>query len=272
MNLEILCDGIHLQPEIREAVFKYYHSDDFRQTANVLDGLKSMETEAAARVRLKKIFKTDERQIKMLTCMLVCAAEQHAWYEQKNISDDIFFATMRCFTRFIGECKKRTGAYAFDREWWTARQISGELFRIGELEYEKLYENKKPAIGIHIPSDAVLTKENCDQSIADAKRFFTEHFPEFSAADYICNSWLLAPELEGLLPEDSRILGFQKRFVIRAVDYSEPEYIEWVFQTRSRQVEDFPEGSTLQRNMKRYLLNGGKIGNGMGVLRREDIG
>lgn len=267
MNLETLCGGIDLQPEIREKVFQYYHSDDFCQTTNLLDGLANMETESFTRAQLKQIFQTDERQVKMLTCMLVCAVRQHAWYAEKGIPDTIFFDTMRCFTRFIGECKKIAGAYAFDREWWTARQLSGVLFRIGELEFEKIYEGKKPLISIHIPSDSILTKERCDQSFADAECFFAEYFPEFPAAEYVCNSWLLAPELEDLLPEDSRILAFQKRFLIREVEYSEEEYIEWVFKTRSRRIADFPEKSTLQKNMKRYLLDGGKIGNGMGVLR-----
>ena len=65
-----------------------------------------METEAAAREKLKRLFGEDEKQIKMLTCMLVCAAKQYTWYKKTGISDDIFYATMRCFTRFVKECKR----------------------------------------------------------------------------------------------------------------------------------------------------------------------
>lgn len=174
---------------------------------------------------------------------------------------------MRCFTRFIAECETITKTPAFDREWWTARQVAMTLFRIGELEYEMLHENNVPVISMHIPSDSILTAENCDKSIEMAKRFFTEHFPEFEKSDYICDSWLLAPELSALLPENSHILAFQKRFHIQKVDYSGTEYVEWVFKTRGQCIADFPEQSTLQKNMKKHLLNGGKIGNGVGVLK-----
>ncbi|MDE7299937.1 MAG: acyltransferase domain-containing protein [Lachnospiraceae bacterium] len=276
--MKMLCNGIDLQQGIQNEVMEYYRSEHFRRIRNIADGLKRMESEAAARAELTKFFGEDEKRVKMLTCMLSCAAEQYQWYEKKGISETIFWDTMRCFTRFIGECRKITGIDAFDREWWTARQVSGTLFRIGTLEYEMQYcgqtcdmhrdiqEESEPQISIHIPSDADLTPDCCDRSIADATIFFERHFPEFRSADYICHSWLLAPELTGLLPEASRILAFQKRFSIRRVDYSESEFIEWVFKTRNVETADLPEQTTLQKNMKRHLLNGGKIGSGFGVL------
>lgn len=268
MNLKTLCEGIALPKEIQDKVLAYSQSSAFGAAKNIIGGLKSMETEAATRAALKQILGEDEGQIKMLACMLVCAAEQHAWYQEHAIPDSIFWATMRCFTRFIAECEASTKSLAFDREWWTPRQISGTLFRIGELEYEMLRENGAAVIGMHIPSDCDLSSQNCDRSIAQANRFFATHFPEFSGVDYICNSWLLAPELSALLPENSRILAFQKRFRIQKVDYSETEYIEWVFKTKERFVAGFPEQSTLQKNMKKHLLDGGKIGSGSGVLKR----
>lgn len=267
MDLKTLCEGIALRPELQNEVLAYCQSTAFADARKIIGGLKSMETEAATRKKLKQILGNDEKQIKLLTCMLMCAAEQHAWYLEKSIPDSVFWATMRCFTRFIAECKKITGSFAFDREWWTARQVSGTLFRIGELEYEMLHGDRKPAISMHIPSDAVLTAENCDRSVAEAKHFFAAHFPEYAGADYICDSWLLSPELSALLPENSHILAFQKRFMIQRVDYSGDEYAEWVFKTRGQCITDFPEQTTLQKNMKKHLLDGGKIGSGFGVLK-----
>lgn len=266
MDLETLCHGIELPQKLQQEVLEFYRCETFSYAKNHISSLKDMKTEAAARKELKRLLKEDEKQIKMLTCMLVCAAEQYTWYKEERISDSIFWDTMRCFTRFIRECEKITGICAFDREWWTARQLSGILFRIGELEYEMTKEQSMPVISIHIPSDSILTKERCDQSIADAQKFFAAHFPEYSDTEYICESWLLAPELSLLLPETSHILAFQKRFFLRDVDYSGMEYVEWVFKTRDTNIADFPEESTLQKNMKRYLLSGGKIGSGFGIL------
>lgn len=290
MNIEKLCSGIRLQQEIKTEILRYSQTEDFQKILPIADGLKNMETEAGARSALRQLSGQDKKQIKMLACMLACAADLYSWYEQKGISDTIYWDTMGCFTRFIEECRERTGEYAFDREWWTARQVSGRLFRIGELEYERKHikagrnslqssqsgacgnERKqtkdRPVISVHIPSDAVFDPVSCDKSIDRSRQFFAEYFPEWKKADYICNSWLLSPELKKLLPEGSHILNFQSRFQILKTDDSDREFIRWVFQTESSSISDFPENSTLQKNIKRHLLNGGTIGSGYGVLGR----
>lgn len=268
MDLFTLCERIHLPGEIREKVMDYYRTADFGPTESLREGLKSRDTEARARRELEEILEPDPGKIKMLTYMLLCGADLYHWYEEKGISEQIFFDTMGCFSRFIEECRVITGAYAFDREWWTGRQISGNLFRIGELEYEMIDDGKK-RVSIHIPSDAVLTREKCDASMEAAESFFAKYFPDYQDKDYVCHSWLLAPELKVLLPEDSHILDFQRRFRIQEVDYQGQEYAEWVFKTRNVRVEDFPENTRLQKNMKKYLQGGGKIANGFGVWIRS---
>ena len=265
MELGQLCDGIHLQEEIRREVESFYRSPGFDSLVPLMEGLKRMETEEQTREELGRRLGEDPKKIGMLTCMLACAADQHKWYQEKGISDRVFFDTMGCFTRFIEECREITGSPAFDREWWTARQISGELFRIGTLEYEMKNNGGRPVISMHIPSDAVLTAGSCDSSVGEARIFFAEHFPEYGDRDYICHSWLLAPELKQLLPENSRILAFQRKFRMIEVNYQEDDYIQWVFKTRGIPTADLPEKTLLQRNMKRYLLEGGKVGEGLGI-------
>lgn len=266
MNLITLCDKINLQKEVREKVINYYQTDCFTRIYPFISGLKDMKTESSSRKELTRLLGKDPQKIKMLTCMLVCAMELYPWCQEKGISETIFFDTMRCFTRFIEECKQMTGQYAFDREWWTPRQVSGILFRIGELEYEMINAESTPAISIHIPSDSILTSQRCDASLESAKEFFAKYFPEYHSRDYVCHSWLLAPELCDLLLPDSNIIAFQNRFNIQRVDYLDTEYIEWVFKVKNVSLADLPENTSLQKNMKRHLLNGGKIGAGYGVL------
>ena len=73
-------------------------------------------------------------------------------------------------------------------------------------------------------------------------------------------------KLLGMLSQDSKIIAFQHRFKLQDVDYSDTDYIEWVFKTRDVPIADLPEDTGLQRNMKRHLLNGGTIGTGYGIL------
>jgi hypothetical protein len=96
---------------------------------------------------------------------------------------------------------------------------------------------------------------------------FRAHFPEYAEGKTFCYSWLLSPALEKLLPETSKILGFQRRFDVLYVNEDEDGYKQWVFKTIDLPPERFPENTTLQRNMKAYVLAGGKIGEAFGILR-----
>lgn len=202
----------------------------------------------------------------MLACQLEAAAICCDRYMALGVSEQLMVDTMKCFARFLGETKTMTGVDKFDREWWTWRQISGRLFRIGELEYERLPETKE--ISLHIPSDAVFTPENVDVSLAEAKAFFRRFFPEYADSDYVCHSWLLAPKLQELLPESSNIVQFQKRFQISHVEPDNRDYIGWLFRVKfDTPVEDLPEHTTLQKKTKQLILSGGNIGEAGGKIR-----
>ena len=114
----------------------------------------------------------------------------------------------------LGEDTQMTGRLYFDRYWWTTRQAGCHLFRIGELEYEMKHIDDSIVIGIHIPSDADFSPSKVDDSITNARRFFSKYYPELSDTEYRCHSWLLDHHLRGMLNNDSNILYFQNLFEI----------------------------------------------------------
>lgn len=167
----------------------------------------------------------------------------------------------------MSECVRRTGSPDFDRGWWTYRQLSLQLFRLGELEYELREYDGLPAAAIHIPSDADLSPEAVDRSLTEADIFFRSHFGPRVA--YTCRSWLLSPSLIPLLGENSNILSFQRRFDIKSRDLESREFVQWLFYTSpDTPVELFEERTSLQRAVKGMLLAGGSLGSAFGVLRR----
>lgn len=218
---------------------------------------------------LKELLGPDENGFKMLLCMLKAAACSYEKYKMQRISDKIFTDTMKCFTRFIEEHKVSYGYYGFDRDFWTGRQLSLLLFRMGELEFEKRMKNGERKVAIHIPSDAMLTRENCETSFRQIKEFFAKYDSAYMNVPYTCNSWLLSPALQELLPENSKILEFQEMFQIEHVCKEETSYKEWVFKRRDISLEEMPEDTSLQRKMKSHLLNGGWIGEAEGVLQER---
>jgi hypothetical protein len=143
------------------------------------------------------------------------------------------------------------------------------VFRLGELEYEMKSIDIDRYISIHIPSDAVFLPEKVKASLLASRAFFRAHFPDYENVEYRCSSWLLSPALKTLLPPQSNILAFQSLFTLTGEDYSGSGYITWVYKRKYDDYRELPEETTLQRNLKQYLLSGEVLSVGKGVLKKE---
>lgn len=267
MDILQLCSHINLQPEIKERVAAFASAFDFGIVAKQLTDFLVYEKMKEARIELQRILGKDEGHIKILACMLQASADAYDIYREKGICDEIYFATMECYTRFIDETYKMDGRYYFDRYWWTSRQAGCHLFRIGALEYERKPLAGDMVIEIHIPSDADFSPAAVSRSLEMAKAFFAEHYPELSDCAYCCCSWLLDQSLKNMLRADSNILNFQGRFEIIDEGEADTEFIEWLFHTRITDYGRLPEYTSLQKNMKAYLLSGGVVRNAYGRMK-----
>lgn len=268
MTIPALCNGISLQTEIKNKVLAFSENFDFGTVKEQLQNFLIYENMKSAQLELQDILGDDEDKVKILACMLKASADAYEIYQAKGISDDIYFATMKCYPRFIDETCEITGRLYFDRYWWTTRQAGCHLFRIGELEYEIKPTDSGMVIGLHIPSDADFSPSAVEQSLKSAEEFFTAHYPALVNCEYRCHSWLLDRQLEGMLKETSHILSFQKRFEIFDEGEADTEFIQWLFRTRTTTDYDtLPENTSLQRNMKQHLLAGGVIRNSYGRIK-----
>ena len=263
-TLENLCHDIALPKEVTAKVLALNETisapcHKLRQEQTWEEGLRELEAALAP----------DPDGFGMLTCQLRCAVESLADFQALGFSREIYVDTMKCFSRFVGEHLISFGRYGFDRGFWTVRQISAKLVRIGVLEYEVVVDEEgQKAVSIHIPSDAQLEKELLRQSWLDAKKLLISAFPEYADAPWGCGSWLLAPVLQQMLPENSRILTFQSGFTVLKT-YPDPEFKEWVYKRVDIPDEDLPEDTSLQRKLKAYLLAGNAFHSGMGMLKEN---
>ena len=269
-SLKEICSRIELQKEAEKAILAMEEKQEFSQEDKEILRLTEAENWEKARESLKKSIGEDPQGMKILCCMLKAAAISLEKYREQEIEDRVFDDTMKCFTRFVEEHKASYGIYGFDRDFWTGRQLSLQLFRLGELEYEKVEDEKEGRyISIHIPSDADMKEENLRKSLQEAGEFFQKYYPGWSRLPYKCCSWLLSPVLKGLLGEGSRILAFQDMFQIEEVYQDSDAFLEWVFKRKDIPLEELPEDTSLQKNMKAHLLSGGWVGDGMGSLKPE---
>ena len=267
MDIFMLCEKIKLQSIIKSRVIEFANGFDFSSVAKQLMLFSDYEKMSEALSELQAILGADEDNIKILACMLKASADVYEVYKGKGISDEIYFATMKCYTRFIDETYRMTGKLYFDRYWWTTRQAGCHLFRIGELEYEMKHIGDDIVIGIHIPSNVDFSPFAIDDSLASAKHFFAAYYRELSNAEYRCHSWLLDKQLRKMLKDSSNILSFQNRFEIFNEGEIGTDFIEWLYNTKSTDYAMLPENTSLQRNMKKYILSGGVIRNAYGRLK-----
>lgn len=261
-KLSDLCLALGMPDGTTEEILTLCPSLPFELLQPAMDKLFQPSSWEQGLSQLKHQLGEDPRGMKMLTCMLLCALKTRELYRERGIPHQVFLATMDCFPRFVREHMESFGCYGFDRDFWTVRQLSGVLFRIGLLEYE-LEDGK---VCLHIPTGAHLDPIAIDRSLEEARVFLSRFFPAWQDVPMVCHSWLLSPTLSLLLPKDSNIIRFQNRFQITETDPEDRSFLMWVFKNDQIPYPQLPENTRLQQLLKQHLLQGGNFLTARGTL------
>lgn len=239
MTLEMLCRKIGLPEPVAARVLSFPAVDD-----DILVLLRTPDRWVEGRAALAGHPQRDRDGFFQLAAHLQCAVKTREIYRDRGIPEEIYIDTMKCFTRFVTEHRQSYGRYGFDRGFWTIRQLSAVLFRIGELEYE----TREDGIHLHIPSDAVLETPRLRESWEAARNILGD-------GPMVCHSWLLSPDLPELLEADSRILAFQRNFTVGDPE-PDDSFRQWVFKDPGCPDRQLPENTSLQRRLKAFVLAG----------------
>lgn len=270
VNLVQVCEIIELPPEVRAAVLAAEFLPEVEQAERYKAQLADRSTWEGAVKAIAATLGDDADGMKMLAFMLLRAVETHERYVALGIDDTVFADTMKFCTRFVVDHYQTHGAYAFTWGWWLPRQLSLQEFRFGSLEYELIESAEGRSISIHIPADADLSTTALRQSCQLARRSIAGIAPAYADAAMYCDSWMLSPVLDSLLPADSRILAFKACFDVLSVDPASPHAARWIFGRYGIPPAELPEATSLQRRTKALMLTGGSIGSALGKLRDEN--
>jgi len=258
-----LCKEIRMPQEIVSEIPKVWSSLEIDAIVPHTYALVNKETDEQGFNTLKELFgDSDPKGLKMLLSQLYAALHTRVAYAQKGIGEGVYIDTIKCFTRFANEYLASFGHYGFDLGWWGYRQLSMRLFRLGVLEFEISKDNDMPTLSVHIPSDSVMTNEALARSYSLAKSFFARQ--NVAYADMFCGTWLLNPILKEILPPESKILNFQKDYEIVELLPDAKSFMKFVFKKEYTDINQLPETTHLQREIKKILLAGGNIGNAKG--------
>lgn len=219
-----------------------------------------------------------ENHIIRLAVILCCAVEARGRYREKGIPDSIFFDTMSDIKIWC----ENNGNKGIKNYGWLKNHLRLELFRLGRLQFQ-LYECKNKTLNykrlpfsygerviyVHIPQGERLDREKCLESFRMAEEFFKRFFPEYKYKWYFCESWLLYEGNKEFMAENSNILAFARLFSHCYSVKVDVQTIERVFGKRRLLKKHYPEKTSLQRSLKKYMLSGGKAGVGIGVIDRN---
>lgn len=198
-----------------------------------------------------------------------------ARYRERGIDDRVCIDTMTDLKYKLLECKRVYGVWGCFVEWWFRRHVSLRLFALGRLQYEPIafpFDDYKGILkkgdtvyNCHIPSSGALTEESVYDSFERAYRFFGAD----GVLPVYCSSWLLYPPYAELYKEGSNLKKFYRMFDIIGEKRDEEMHNFWrVFNSpySPEALASAPEDTGLQRAFKNYLLKGGTMGAGQGVI------
>lgn len=148
---------------------------------------------------------------------------------------------------------------------WGSYFSNIKLIEIGRLQYEKCEDYIK----IHIPSNDKLDIDKVCESLRKSKKYIEKYF-NMKEFDYHCNSWLLSKQIHTLLDKNTNIFKFYELFNVEDGENCIDDILNFVYQILEIQdYKELKENTTLQKNIKLYLLDRNEIKIGKGVLKRD---
>ena len=169
----------------------------------------------------------------------------------------------------------------FSQMIWGSFFMRGKLIQIGRLHYEnddnnkkikKYVKNKENFRGyyIHIPKGENLAEKEVNDSLVKIDKYLKKYFKDEEII-YYTESWLLSPELKEILPDNSNIIKFQNKFDIVEYEENIKDFLNFVFDDVLDNIkyDELPENTSLQKALKKKILNKEKLHLGLGILKKE---
>ncbi len=218
-----------------------------------------------------------------------------------GFSESVFYDTMSD-VKIWGEDYRthHNGDIGVSEINWLQLHFSCQIFKIGRLQYQisKYYFEKSTeyngvtfkygdrCYNIHIPRGAKLDSVSCKKSITLAIDTLEDIFRDIQTDIMMCHSWLLSPYNQKFVAPNSNIAKFAKMFKIVGESDEVEQHFRWIFDIREDNkifakckkkngyyynLENFTPKTSLQVAAKNYIMAGGELSGGKGLLDTKDI-
>ena len=158
-----------------------------------------------------------------LFALLLTAPDVHAAHRRRGIDAGVSWHTLADLGQQLRVCRRVHGVPNLATGGWLANAWSDGFAWLGRLQVELTRApDGEVVLGVHIPDTGALRPDEVDATLARARPFFAQHYPEVCPAPryFECDSWLLDPQLTRIVP-GSNMAHFQRRW--RIIDCSESD-------------------------------------------------
>lgn len=195
------------------------------------------------------------------------------WHTQRGISQEDSALILADIGRQMAIHRRVHGNFGLETWAWLTLHLTGTMFQLGRLQYHLVpsEEHGGWALDIHIPEltgeQAGLAPEAVDASLALARVFFADHFPDKPVDTATCSSWMLDPYLSRVLPQGN-IAAFASRFAVGHCTEAPEDAVYFTFRQRGMEgLDRLPRKTSLQRAVLDRINDGGTWQLGHGHLR-----
>ncbi len=134
-------------------------------------------------------------------------------------------------------------------------------------EWELVLKAGDDVISTHIFWDSDFTPENIDYAFKRGIDKAIKAYPEYNFKALYCCSWLMSPEINDALGDKSKLSKFSSRFLRFPIVSDAGSVNAYVFpNNRGSDVCDYDEKTSLQRAVKKLLLDGKYVYDTCGVI------
>ena len=218
-----------------------------------------------------------ERELALCT-LLATVPDIRDYHQGRGIPDAISWRSLSDLGQQVAVHRLTFGTFGVHTHDWLLNAWAGRLYWLGRLQYTIEKADGGIVASAHIPRTGSLAPELVDASFARVGPFFGQHFPELTLRGLHCASWLLDPQLAEVLPEESNIAAFGRRWQL--TDERRPgdaDVLFFVFSRRSFHrdlsdidLADLPQQTSLQRAVVQRLRSGGHWHSRVGHLPLPD--
>ncbi len=211
--------------------------------------------------------------------IFMCLSERlRELYAERDLPPKLYRDSMSDLRYKLEVCKLIYGVPGGFSASWSYGFFALKRFGIGRLQFDVrpfgahyngngvILTPDTKVIGVHIPrSGKPLTEEACNDAYRKAKEFFRAEVTT-EPCPFTCDSWLMYPGNEDILPKHTNTYRFFKSYDVYEYSTDKARRELWrLFDTLEQSPDRLPTDTSMRRAFVKHLKNGGKLGTGKGV-------